>query len=387
MASGGGTLPPVRVLWLIKGLGPGGAERLLVSSAAHVDRDRFEYEACYLLPWKDHLADDLRRAGVPVTCLDGRRAASPGWVVRLRRLVRDRNFALVHAHLPYASLGARLGLRGRDPTGPALVYTEHNTWDRYRPTTRWLNAATFARNDAVIAVSDAVAGSIRRRDPPPLHVIPNGVDGEALRREARTREEARAVLGVSPDRAVIGTVGGITPKKGHPVLVRAARRVVDERPDAQFVFVGLSVEPGPVKEEISRLGLHDHVTLAGYRADAPKLMPAFDLYCLPSLFEGLPVSLLEAMALGLPSVATAVGGVPGLAAEASEEAVVVVPPGDPDALATTLVDLLGDPGRRARLGKRGAGVAGRHSLAESVRRTERVYLEVLEARVAAGTRR
>jgi glycosyltransferase involved in cell wall biosynthesis len=387
MASGGRTLPPIRVLWLIKGLGPGGAERLLVSSAAHVDRDRFAYEACYLLPWKDHLADDLRRAGVPVSCLDLRRAASFGWVARLRRLVRDRGITLVHAHLPYASVGARLGLRGTGPARPVLVYTEHNTWDRYRPVTRRLNAATFARNDAVIAVSDAVAGSIRRRDPPPVHVIPNGVDAEAIRGEARSREEARAALGIPADRAVIGTVGGITPKKGHRVLVRAARRVIDERPDALFVFVGLPVEPGPVNEEISRLGLGGHVILAGYRPDAPRLMPAFDLYCLPSLFEGLPVSLLEAMALGLPSVATAVGGVPQLAMDGRREIVVVVPPRDPDALAATLIDLLGDPDRRSRLGHEASLAAARYSVAQSVRRTEQVYLETLQARDVTGARR
>lgn len=365
----------MRVLWLIKGLGPGGAERLLVAAASHVDRERFSYRAAYLLPWKDHLAGDLERAGVPVTCLGVRRPWDPRWVGRLRRLVREGDFSVVHAHLPYAGIGARLGLGGRGR--PAIVYTEHNTWERYRPATRRLNSATFRRNDAVIAVSEGVGASIRRRDPPPVHVIPNGVDAEALRHGALSRAAAREALGLPAGVPVVGTVGGLTPKKGHAFLVRAAREVVREVPDALFVIVGLPAQPGPVEEEIARLGMDRHVRLAGYQPDAARLMPAFDVFCLPSLFEGLPVSLLEAMALGLPSVATRVGGVPEVATDQGDA--LLVPPGDAAALARALATLLRDPERGARIGERARATAERFGLARAVRRTEELYLRAVEA--------
>ena len=369
--------PRVRVLWLIKGLGPGGAERLLVDAAPHIDRDRFEVECAYLLPWKDHLAAELVVAGVPTRCLEVRRAWNPSWIRRLRSVLRDGRFDLVHAHLPSAGVGARTAARRMGVDRPAVVYTEHNTWDRYRGFTRRANARTFGWNDEAIVVSQAVASSITAHDVA-VTVIPNGVDAEQIRRAALPRLEAREALGLPTDGPVVGTVGGITAKKGHAGLVRAARAVVDACPDARFVFVGLEIDPEPVRAEIARLGLGEAVILAGYRPEAATLMSAFDVYCLPSRFEGMPVSLLEAMAIGLPSVATAVGGVPEVATDGEDA--LVVPPEDPDALAAALIGLLGDEDRRRRVGDQARETAGRHSIEAMVRRTEAVYESALARR-------
>jgi glycosyltransferase involved in cell wall biosynthesis len=373
----------VRVLWLIKGLGPGGAERLLVDAAPHVDRDRFDVECAYLLPWKAHLAADLIAAGVPTRCLDVRRPWNPAWVAGLRDLLRREHFDVVHAHLPSAGVGARRAARRMGPDRPAVVYTEHNTWDRYRPLSRRMNARTFGWNDAVIAVSQGVASSISL---PPgrateVTVIPNGVDAARIRSGALSREAARDELGLAPGDPVVGTVGGITAKKGHVGLVRAARAVVDACPETRFVFVGLPIDPEPVRSEIARLGLEGHVDLAGYRPDAAGLMPAFDVYCLASRFEGMPVSLLEAMALGLPSVATAVGGVPEVATHGEDA--LVVPPDDPPALAAAVVALLRDPERRRTMGERARATADGYSIEAMVRRTEAVYEAALLRRSAA----
>lgn len=375
----------VRVLWVIKGLGPGGAEHLLVSSAAHVDRERFEYEACYLLPWKDHLAGDLERAGVPVRCLEASRGWSTGWVRRLRALIQERGFDVVHAHLPYAGIGARMAVRGLGDRRPALVYTEHNTWDRYRAATRRVNAATFRANDAVIAVSRTVAASMRAGDRPPVEVIPNGVDVAGLRAVALTRAEARAELGLQDDALVVGTVGGLTAKKGHAALVRAAARVLQRCPEARFVFVGLPIDAGPIQQEVSRLGLEGRVVLAGYRPGAARLMRAFDVYCLPSRFEGMPVSLLEAMAVGVAPVATAVGGTPEVVTHGEDG--LLVPPGNDDALARAVLELLEDPARRRSMGEQASRTAERFGLQAMVERTERAYLRALGARRPAGARR
>lgn len=376
----------VRVLWLIKGLGPGGAERLLVDAAPHVDRDRFDVQCAYLLPWKNHLAADLVAAGVPTRCLDVRRPWNPAWTRRLRDVLRGERFDVVHAHLPSAGVGARRAAHGMRVDRPAVVYTEHNTWDRYRPVTRRLNARTFARNDAVIAVSKGVAASISLPpgSGPEVTVIPNGVDAAGIRDRAQSPAAARRELDLPDGVPVVGTVGGITAKKGHAGLVRAARTVVDAFPDARFVFVGLEIDPEPVRAEIDRLGLGSNVSFAGYRPDASRLMPAFDVFCLPSRFEGMPVSLLEAMALGLPSVATAVGGVAEVATDGEDA--LVVPPDDPDALASALADLLRDPDRRRALGERARTTVEGYSIEAMIRRTEAVYERALAHRAAAGTR-
>ncbi|MDQ3972761.1 MAG: glycosyltransferase, partial [Actinomycetota bacterium] len=139
---------PARVLWLIKGLGRGGAERLLSLSVPHLRRDRYQVEVAYLLPHKRALVDEIAGRGIPVHCLGGRLGADPSWMWRLWRLLRTGAYDLVHTHSPYPAVAARL-LAGR--RGPLVVHTEHNVWPRYRLPTFTANAATYGRNRAVIA--------------------------------------------------------------------------------------------------------------------------------------------------------------------------------------------------------------------------------------------
>ena len=169
-----------RVLWLAKGLGRGGAEKLLVTGAAHLDHERFEVEVAYLLPVKDALVPELTSRGLRVHCLQQQGPTDLRWVPRLRRLIRDGRFDVVHTHMPVPAVAARL-VSGK----AALVHTEHNVWQRYRRPTYWANALTFRRNDAVIAVSQAVADSMRSallpRPPATTEVLLHGVEHGALR--------------------------------------------------------------------------------------------------------------------------------------------------------------------------------------------------------------
>ncbi len=127
---------------------------------------------------------------------------------------------------------------------------------------------------------------------------------------------------------VVGTIGGVTAKKGHVHLVRAAASLAARVPDARTVIVGLPVDPEPVRRAIAEAGLEDRVLLAGYHPAASRLLPAFDVFALPSRYEGMPVSLLEAMALGIPVVATRVGGVPEVVTDGVDG--VLVSPGRRD---------------------------------------------------------
>jgi glycosyltransferase involved in cell wall biosynthesis len=206
-------------------------------------------------------------------------------------------------------------------------------------------------------------------------VIPNGVDAERLRSEALSRDEARRALGLPLDAPVVGTIGGITAKKGHGVLIEAARKVVARIPSATFAFVGLPIDADDVRRAIASHGLSERIVLAGYREDAARLMRAFDVHCLPSIHEGLPLTLLEALALGVPSVATAVGGVPDVLATGAG---VLVPPSDPGALADALVEILEHPQRADDLRAAANVAAERFDVRVTVRRTEDLYAETLE---------
>jgi glycosyltransferase involved in cell wall biosynthesis len=362
----------VDVLVLIKGLGRGGAEQLLLSGVPYVDRERFRYRFAYLLPWKDSLVPELRAAGLPVDCLDG--AAGAGWVGRLRALLRRERVELVHAHSPVAAAAARV-VAGRHTR---VVYTEHNVWSRYHRATRTANLVTFPRNDHVFAVSDMVRASIRYPAPmralpmPPLETLRHGLDPAAGGWEG---DDVRAELGISEDAPLVGSIANFKAAKDHATLLRAAVRVRQAVPDLCLLLVG----QGPLEAETRRLaaelGLSETVLFAGFREDARRLAAAFDVFTLSSTYEGLPIALVEAMALGRPAVVTDVGGTPEVVTDGADG--LLVPPGDPAALADGLLRLLGDPELRARIGAAARTRAAAFDIRTAVARMEQVYVDLL----------
>jgi glycosyltransferase involved in cell wall biosynthesis len=359
---------------LIKGLGRGGAEQLLVSAAPHLDHDRFRYEVAYLLPAKDALAAELAGHGMAVTCLG---AGGRGWPRRLRDLVRERRIDLVHAHLPYAAVGARVALwdRGR----PRLVYTEHNVWESYKPPTYWANLATFARNDHVFTVSDQVRFSIRYPWPlrwrrlPPVETLYHGLDPAAI--GPPTPDGVREELGIGPAAPLVGTVANFRVEKAHGDLLRAAVLVRESLPDVRFLLVGQGPLEAQVRAAAARLSLGDTVIFAGFREDVPRLAAAIDVFALSSKHEGLSIALMEAMALGTPPVVTSVGGLPELVTHDRDG--LLVPPGDPGALAAGIVTVLKDPALAGRLGEAARRRAASFDIRAAIGRMEDVYGELL----------
>lgn len=377
----------VRVLWLAKGLGLGGAERLLLNCARHVDRSRYEVEVAYVLPYKDALAADLERAGVPVHLLTGkagRRRPDPLWPVRLRSLARERGYGLVHTHMPVPAVAARVLLRGA--LSVPLVHTEHNMWSRYRLPTRIANAATYQRNDAVVAVSRAVAGSVgkaaRAREDGWMRVVHHGPDLGGAPDGPEARARARSALGLPQDAVVIGTVGNHTPKKDQATLLEAFAVMRRNHTGAALVLIGSGPLEQALRERAAALGLGPSVVFAGSRTDVPALLPALDVFTLSSRQEGLPVALMEAMASGLPSVLTRVGGIPEIVDQGAEG--LLVQPGDTEALAVALGRLVGGAPLRARMAA-AARERSRCFDAEGAQRAiEAVYDRVLAARERAA---
>ena len=368
-----------RVLILVKGLGRGGAEQLLVNALPYLDTSRFHYQVAYVLPWKDALAGPFEAAGIGVTCLScNHRAGLPGWAVELGQLIRRERIDLVHAHSPLPAVVARLALASPG-SRRRLVYTEHNEWPRYRWQTRWANMATYPLNDHVFAVSDGVRSTIRypqrlRRLPmPPLETLHHGLDHATIR-VGRAAGDVRSSLGIPAGVPVVGTVANFKPHKGYELLVEAAAKVRREEPGTHFVLVG----QGPALEDTRRraadLGLDGSVVLTGFREDALDLCSALDVFTLASLNEGLSISLLEAMALGKPSAVTRVGGIPEVVRDGVEG--FLVPPGDPAALADRIVALLRDDGLRARMGEAARQRARTFDIRLAVRRMEAVYQEL-----------
>lgn len=370
-----------RILWVVKGLGPGGAERLLTAAARAHDPTQVAATCAYVLPGKDHLASDLERAGVPTVCL-GASASDVRWVVALGRLVRSGRFDVVHVHSPLPGAIARvaawsMGRRRR----PAIVTTEHNAWSTFHPLTRWLNRVTMRLEDAVIAVSSETFESMSPRIRERAEVVHHGIDVADVAAAAVHRAARRAELGVGDGVVVIGTVANFREQKDHPTLL-AAMALLGDLP-VHLVVVG----QGPLEAEIRRvssdLGLDDRVTFTGYRSDATAVMSAFDLFVLSSSWEGLPVALMEALALGLPVVSTAVGGVAELLTDTRDA--LLVPSGSPVELAAALRRVVSDGVLRARLGRASAARAADVDVTRSVAAIEAVYRQVASRGAPAST--
>ncbi|HEX6418418.1 MAG TPA: glycosyltransferase [Acidimicrobiales bacterium] len=366
------------MLWLTKGLGRGGAEWLLVTSARQRDRERFDVRTGYLLPHKLALVDDLEAADVPIRCLGRSKVYDARWLATLRRWLVDDPVDIVHAHNPSIAVGTRLVVRSLPRRlRPRVVVTDHNVWHGYARPTRFAEAFTGGRDDARITVSQAVLETLPARLRGPAQVVVQGIEVDEVRAQRDLRAEARAELGIDADTLVVGTVANLRRQKGYHDLLHAARQVLDTVPDVRFVAVG----QGPQEEELrglhARLGLGDRFRILGYRADAVRVMAACDVFVLASHWEGLGVAVMEALALGLPVVVTEVGGIPEVVEHGREG--VLVPPKQPRRLAAALVEVLTDDERRRQMALAAAKRGEECSIEDAVRRTEALYRELVRA--------
>lgn len=357
------------VLILIKGLGIGGAERLISEAAPHWDRESFDYRVGYLLPWKNQLVPDLEAHGVEVRLLGGRRGTDLASPWRLRSYAREIGADLVHAHLPAAGILARVA------APIPVIYTEHNLVSSYRPLTRSLNRLTYRRNRAVTAVSAAVANEVLDYRGPKVEVIENGVSVAVDPGEVSA---VRQELGLDSDRQLVVHVGNIRPHKGHANLIAGVRWLIDHGVDALVVSIGGEKYEGDlarVRAAARSSGVDASLKFLGRRPEAQAFMAAADVVVNPADVEGLPVSLLEAMALSRPVVATAVGGVPGLVEDGVTG--VLVPPRDPARLGEAIAQLLSDRALAESVGRRGSEVVvARYGLRPMVAAFEDLYRRV-----------
>ncbi|XBO40526.1 glycosyltransferase [Alsobacter sp. KACC 23698] len=277
--------------------------------------------------------------------------AMPRWelpesLAELGRFLAAQRPDIMHIHAGVGWEGLPAAYAARSAGVPAIIRTEHLPYlltdERQR---RW-HAENLPLLQALVCVSDSSRRSYEAEGAPPslLHVIRNGVDPSP---PTASRDETRRRLGVPGGVPLLLTVARLAAQKGHADLLAAAPLVLAACPDARFAWVGAGPLESALAADVEAAGLSHAILRLGRRDDVPDLMAASDLLVLPSLFEGLPLVLLEAMAAGLPALATRV---PGSAdAVRDGESGVLVPPGDPPALAAAIIALLRDPARRAAL--------------------------------------
>jgi glycosyltransferase involved in cell wall biosynthesis len=338
---------PLRVLWVIKGLGPGGAERLLVEHARASAGTDIEFEAAFVLDWKQHLVPELERAGVRTRSLGVAREYDPRWAVRLCSLLRRERYDVVHAHSPLVAAVTRVAVRSMPRRiRPACIYTEHNRWPSYRTVTRIANQATYRFDDVTFAVSNDVRESIPPSARTKVEVVVHGVDTDAVRAELAERDAVRAELGLAPGESLAVTVANLRHGKNYPGLIAAAELVVARGVPIRFAAAGQGPLEGEIRELLARSSSSDRFALLGYRTDATRLIAGADLFVLASHHEGLPVTVMEALTLGVPVVAPAVGGLREVVDDGANG--FLVTPGAPQALADAIVRAI-EPAEHQRL--------------------------------------
>jgi len=297
------------------------------------------------------------RGEVGVTSVAGTAAA-------LRRFRPD----VIHLHDAHAvligSLAAKLART------PAVIASRRVD---FRINSRW--KYTWAI-DRIIAISSAIRSVLVDCGIPEerISVVHSGID-LARFSEMPSREEARSRLDLGDDRPVLGSVAALTDHKGHRFLLEAWSRVLADHPRAVLLLAGTGELEKQLRQQAAGLPAPGSVRFLGFQADVPGLLAALDLFVLSSHLEGLCTSLMDAMAAGLPVVATAAGGIPEVVEDGSTG--VLVPPRDPAALAGAILDLLADPGRRERLGGAGRESVRRFDRTRTVEGTLAVYSEVL----------
>lgn len=334
----------------------GGAEILLLALFRAFDRDVVQPRVVCLREAGD-LADRFREAGVPVDVIGRSGRFDVTTVPKLVRRFRKTGTDVVlvtHHHLAALTLGR---IAARLARTRANIIAAHNmdlapygmrVLPKYVVETLFLSHALvlLAPSQGEYLHREEGVGRFPWRRTREV-VIRNGIEIGPAPTSAE-RERARAELGLRQDEVAVGIVARLAHQKAHEVLFRAAAKLVPEHPNLRLVVIGDGPRAEELRAMVGPLGIADHVTFTGVRNDVPKLLPGLDLACLSSVQEGAPMSVIEAMAAGLPMVTTDCGALRDMVTDDVDG--YVVPVGDSDALADRLGRLVGDGGRRARFG-------------------------------------
>jgi glycosyltransferase involved in cell wall biosynthesis len=364
--------PRPRVLQLLATGGSGGAQESYTGLLLGLDRSRYEVRALSLSAGS--AVQRLRVLGVPVDVLD-----ETDDEAALRELVpwlRREEIDLVHAHMFRAEV---IGTRAAVAAGTAaIVATVHSSRVRSDDDIRLLASLTPSM-DRLIVPSEAIARKVRAegRQGARFAIVPNGIDLSRFSGSVRPCA-LRGEYGVPSSAPLLGVVARLEPEKGHRHLIEAMPAILRAVPEAWLAVIGEGSEADALRAQTAALGsrVAARVLFTGRRDDVSALTADLTLAVLPSLREAQGISLLEAMARGVPVVASEIGGIPEVVTDGVDGR--LVPPGDPAALADAIVELVRDPALRHRLGEAGRRtVADRFSIDAQVRAIQTVYDEEL----------
>jgi glycosyltransferase involved in cell wall biosynthesis len=366
--------PPRRVLHVIDSLDLGGAQTFLLGLCTRLDRGRYLPEvAC--MHGRGVYAESFGEAGIAVHSLSPSKLP-PAYFRNFWKLMRSGSYDILHFHLFGANLCAKpLSIMAGHPA--IVVHDQCNDASREgNPLLLAADAFWNRRSHRVIAVSESTRRYLLEREDLPdelVTVIPNGIDaGEFRPAVGLERENARTALGLPRDAFVIGGVGRLVPQKNFELFLKVAARMIPDNPRVIFAIAGTGPLEAGLKALAVHLGIVDRVFFLGHVGDRPGLYHALDALLLTSDFEGTPMVLLEAMASGLPVVASAVDGIAEVCSHGEDS--LLAHAGHAGGFAGLLGMILNDDLARGRFGSNARRtVLERYEIGGIARRIEAIY--------------
>ena len=352
---------------------------LLPQTLQKHNKDKFGFYYLYFLPWKNQMVYDITEAGGKVTCF---RARNNFQIVlqipRIILFIRKHKIQIIHCHLPWAGIvGRMVGSIVKIP----VVYTEHNTWERYHKLTYFFNKTTFNVQRKVIAVSDEVKLSIKKnlgKSKPAVEVIQNGINTNKFN-PLFTFSISRKDFKIPDTSIVIGTVCVFRKQKRLITWLHIASKLHTINPDVNFIIVGDGVLHNEVYTYIAENKMQSYVHMPGLQTDVRPYLKMMDVFMMTSEFEGLPIALLEAMSMECMPACTAAGGIGELISNNKNG--ILVPVEDPYLLVEKLGIMLSEPEKICELGINARKkVIDNFSVEKMVFKIENVYHEILNNR-------
>jgi sugar transferase (PEP-CTERM/EpsH1 system associated) len=363
----------INIIFVNYSLDVGGIETLILELSRKLNPDRFHLEICAFSEG-GNLQNEFEASGIPVHIIRKKAGIDLGAPLKLARLFKERRIDIAHTQNRsswlYAVIAARI-------TRVFLVHTVHSNVDFKNPhPRRWMILQRYLAKftDQIIAVSNSNAGFLTEKQNIPdrkIRVIYNGIIPELYDRPCDTKLKKQE-LSIGEGDLIIGNVARFSPPKDHETLIRAFKSISQTIPSARLLLVGDGPLENTIRGLVNALDLNAKVKFLGSRRDIPELLKIFDVFTLSSFREGFSVAILEAMAAGLPVVATNVAGNPE--AVINEETGLIVPPKNPEALARAICRLLLNGEEARRMGEKGRKRVKEHfSLEKMVKEYEDVY--------------
>ncbi|MDI6792443.1 MAG: glycosyltransferase [bacterium] len=366
----------LNLLYLITGLDVGGTEKVLARLVAGLNKERYRILVCSLQK-RGPVADEIERCGIKVVSLDMEGKLNLNAPLKLFSLLKKEKVDILHSYLFHANLLARIV--GRLARVPIIISSER-TMEMEGRHRLIINRLTAPLADCITVNSNSVREFVSHRigiDSQKLVTIYNGLDVSDFQRKEGDSSGVKKKWGIDSDKVVIGCVARFDPPKGVEYLLQAAVRVIAKHPNALFLLVGYGPLRRKLEDMTEELGLASKVIFTGECNDVPGMLSIMDIFVLPSLYEGFPNAVLEAMAASRPVVATSVAGIPEIVVD--NETGLLVPRANPEALAEAINTLIQYPEMAEKMGQAGRSrVEDYFSLEKMVEETEELYERLIE---------